>query len=51
MQAFEVVGDGSGGKSLEDVFYEHKVEMMCWHSTGSSRVACFMLTQSRRNKK
>lgn len=22
---FEAVGDGSGGKSLEDVFYEHEV--------------------------
>ncbi|XP_011374233.1 V-type proton ATPase subunit d 2 [Pteropus vampyrus] len=24
---FEAVGDGSGGKSLEDVFYEHEVRM------------------------
>ncbi|XP_070248313.1 V-type proton ATPase subunit d 2 [Myotis yumanensis] len=24
---FEAVGDGSGGKSLEDVFYEHEVKM------------------------
>lgn len=22
---FEAVGDGSGGKTLEDVFYEHEV--------------------------